>query len=125
MVLGENTEEEEEDSHSRVPMTWIVLARTSAPGPSQGAVVLGSDEMVYLSATASTGSLASSSLTGFLSALGTVSGTGRALVLANDGVNSGLYYLNDFGGGSVEAANVRMLGLFQSTVLQSTDISLP
>ena len=52
-------------------------------------------------------------------------GLHRALVLANDGVNSGLYYLNDFGGGSVEAANVRMLGLFQSTVLQSTDISLP
>ena len=98
------------------------LALTSR---ASGAVNLSSDEVVYLTTAVSSGNLASSNFSDFLTALGSVSGTGPALVVANDGTNSGLYYLNDFGSGSVSASNVRMLGLFNSVTLQTTDITLP
>ena len=92
---------------------------------AQGAVNLSADEVAYLTTAVSGGNLASADFTDFVAALGTVSGTGQALIVANDGTSSGLYYISDFGSGTVTGANVRMLGLFNNVVLQTTDISLP
>lgn len=92
---------------------------------AQGQVDLGMDEVVYLTQTVGGRGLVANGYADFLAALGEVTGSGPTVIVANDDQSSGMFYVNDFGGGTLAAGNVRLLGLFQNAVLQQTDIALP
>lgn len=89
-----------------------------------GQVNLSTDEVVYLTQGVQPGRLVGPGFADLLVALGPVAGSGPTLVFANDGTSSGLFYLNDFGTGTITADNVRLLGLFNGTILQTGDIAL-
>ncbi|MCG5239862.1 calcium-binding protein, partial [Azospirillum doebereinerae] len=93
---------------------------------AQGAVNLATDEVVRLSTVVA--SLADTDLASFRTALGTLtnsSANANALVLANDGTNTGLYLVVDANGdGQVAATEARLLARFNIVLLGPGDISL-
>ena len=85
------------------------------------------NELVSLSSAIS-GSLTDANLVNFRNALGTLTNSSAGastLVLANNGTSSGLYQVVDTNGdGQVAASEVRLLGVYNSTVLSLSDINL-
>jgi Ca2+-binding RTX toxin-like protein len=85
------------------------------------------NELVSLSSAVS-GSLTDASLANFRTALGTLTNSSAGastLVLANNGTSSALYQVVDTdGNGQVAATEVRLLGVYNSTVLSLSDINL-
>jgi Ca2+-binding RTX toxin-like protein len=99
---------------------------TTASAATNG-VNIGSNELVSLTSVVS-GSLTDASLASFRSALGTLTNSSAGastLVLANNGTSSGLYQVVDTNGdGQVAATEVRLLGVYNGTVLSLSDINL-
>ncbi|MCM8735574.1 hypothetical protein M5E06_15550 [Azospirillum sp. A1-3] len=85
------------------------------------------NELVSLSSAVS-GSLTDASLANFRQALGTLTNSSAGastLVLANNGTNSALYQVVDTNGDDqVASSEVRLLGVYNSTVLSLSDINL-
>jgi hypothetical protein len=87
-----------------------------------GQLVMGQNEAVVL--TSAAGSLTDNGFAGFLQALGSVQGAAGAgaLVIANDGTDSGLYLVQTGSSAAVSASDVRMLALFSNTLLTGGNI---
>ncbi|PWC78137.1 hypothetical protein TSH64_28220 [Azospirillum sp. TSH64] len=102
-------------------------ASLSTASAATNGVNIGSNELVSLTSVVS-GSLTDASLASFRSALGTLTNSSAGastLVLANNGTSSGLYQVVDTNGdGQVAATEVRLLGVYNGTVLSLSDINL-
>ncbi|MBF0374724.1 MAG: hypothetical protein HQL39_15070, partial [Alphaproteobacteria bacterium] len=93
---------------------------------ASGAVNMTTDEVVFLSTTVT--SLADTDFASFRTALGTVASSSTnadVLVVANNGTSTGLYLVTDATDiGTISASEVRLLGVVNSAVLTSTDLTL-
>jgi len=96
----------------------LAVAERGANGIS-----VATDELVVLNGTVS--SLADTDLGGIRSAVGTVTGSPAAsfLLIGRDDTSSGLYLVSG-GGGTVAAADIRLLATFSGTFLTASDIRL-
>ena len=90
-----------------------------------GAVDMRTDEVVALSTTVS--NLADTDLASFRSALGSLTNSSagaNALVLANDGTNTGLYLVTDWNGdGTVAGTEARLLARFNGVLLGTGNVT--
>jgi len=90
-----------------------------------GTVDLRTDELVRLATPVA--SLNDEGFAALRTALGSVATSGTAasaLILANDGTNSGLYLISDNGDGQIAAGEVRMLSRFDYSMLSVGDFRL-
>ncbi|MBF0373116.1 MAG: hypothetical protein HQL39_06815, partial [Alphaproteobacteria bacterium] len=108
------------DIDDDVSGTLTVASRAS------GAVNMTTDEVVFLSTTVTT--LADADFASFRQALGTVTNSSTnadVLVVANNGTSTALYVVTDSTDiGTISASEVRLLGVVNSSVLTSADLTL-